>query len=154
MNLPLWEFALARYAQPEVQRVCLAAQDRCGADVNLLLYLAWITQQGQAREQAEWRDLSQHVLDYRRGVTAVRRLRRRLARESSPGRAGLLEQARATELSLEQLQLALIEDWHRLRPPATADAGNLPRQLLWLVPALAAAPALLDQLVQHLEPAG
>lgn len=153
MSHPLWNFALAHYARPEVQQACLAAQDRCGADVNLLLYLAWLQHLGLARSRREWDELVLALGDCRRAVTGVRRLRRRLSRAAEPGQGELLAQVRASELSLEQLELALIHDWHRLHPAVQADAGSLARQLLWQVPALAASPGLAAELVACLAPA-
>jgi hypothetical protein len=57
MNNPLWVFSLQRYQQPGVAQACLEAQDRCGADVNLLLYAAWLASHGQALSPAQWPQL-------------------------------------------------------------------------------------------------
>jgi len=149
---PLWEFALAHYARGAVKAACLSAQDRCGADVNLLLYLAWLQRQGLARPRREWDQLVRELGDCRRAVSAVRRLRRGVSRAADPERAELLAQLRASELSLEQLQLAMIHDWHRQWPASRAEADSLRRQLLWLVPALEGCPELIADLVACLEP--
>ncbi|WP_417464691.1 TIGR02444 family protein [Kordiimonas sp.] len=36
-----WRFAVAVYGKPQVKKACLEAQDRFGADVNLLLLYLW-----------------------------------------------------------------------------------------------------------------
>ena len=44
MDLPssrFWDFSLEIYAKPGVAQACLALQDECGADVNLLLFCCW-----------------------------------------------------------------------------------------------------------------
>lgn len=38
----LWDFSLAHYRNPEVERVCLTLQERWGANVNILLWLHWL----------------------------------------------------------------------------------------------------------------
>ena len=35
---PFWRFSLTYYGQPGVSDACIALQDGCGVDVNLLLY--------------------------------------------------------------------------------------------------------------------
>lgn len=150
MTGELWLFAVERYARPAVREACLAAQDRCGADVSLLLYLAWLEQQGLARSAAEWQALGSSLADFRRAVTTVRRLRRKLSSAAAVGQRDLLQQARDTELSLEKLQLALIEDWHHSRPAQSCHGDRLQFALLCLVPVLASEPSLLAQLKECL----
>ena len=38
---PFWDFSLEVYAKPGVAQACLALQDECGVDVNLLLFCCW-----------------------------------------------------------------------------------------------------------------
>ena len=49
---PLWEFSLEFYAQPGVASACLALQDRCGVDVNVLLLMCWCGLQGVCIDSA------------------------------------------------------------------------------------------------------
>lgn len=44
---PLWKFSLAVYGAPGVAAACLDLQDRRGADVNLLLYFAFVALSGR-----------------------------------------------------------------------------------------------------------
>jgi uncharacterized protein (TIGR02444 family) len=56
-DLPIWPFARALYARPGVADACLALQSRHGADVDLLIYAAWIGASG--RGLVELSDLAQ-----------------------------------------------------------------------------------------------
>ena len=49
---PFWRFSLRTYRAPGVQEACLALQDRCGADVNLLLFCGWTGRDGRALDPA------------------------------------------------------------------------------------------------------
>jgi uncharacterized protein (TIGR02444 family) len=46
-NHPLWKFSLAVYGAPGVASACLDLQERRGADVNLLLYAAFVGTSGR-----------------------------------------------------------------------------------------------------------
>jgi uncharacterized protein (TIGR02444 family) len=50
---PLWKFSLAVYGAPGVAPACLDLQDRRGADVNLILYLAFVALSGRGRLGAD-----------------------------------------------------------------------------------------------------
>jgi uncharacterized protein (TIGR02444 family) len=72
---PFWRFSLGFYRQPGVADACIALQDECGVDVNVLMFFLWFATQlkevspEHARavwEQAAlWRD---HVVAPLRGV--------------------------------------------------------------------------------------
>jgi uncharacterized protein (TIGR02444 family) len=47
---PFWRFSLKYYGQPGVSDACIALQDDCGVDVNLLLFLFWLA--------SEWQELA------------------------------------------------------------------------------------------------
>jgi len=38
---PFWEFSVELYKREGVANACLRLQDRCGADVNILMYCCW-----------------------------------------------------------------------------------------------------------------
>ncbi|MGH6931094.1 MAG: TIGR02444 family protein [Dongiaceae bacterium] len=50
---PFWDFSLALYGRPEVAPALLGLQDRCGVDVNLLLYCCWQGSIGQYLSPAD-----------------------------------------------------------------------------------------------------
>src|SRR5258708_13954699 len=39
---PFWRFSLRFYRRPGVADACIALQDGCGVDVNILLFLLWL----------------------------------------------------------------------------------------------------------------
>lgn len=39
---PLWAYSLRLYRKPGVAPACIALQDRCGVDVNVLLFCLWM----------------------------------------------------------------------------------------------------------------
>ncbi len=43
---PLWDFVSWAYAEPGVEKACLALQNRLGADVNMVLFCAWLAYRG------------------------------------------------------------------------------------------------------------
>lgn len=151
MNNPLWEFSLALYARPGVAAACIEAQDHCAADVNLLLYAAWLARQGLALEEKQWRELAADVADWRRRVVQpLRALRRDW--QGLPAAAALREHVKALELAAEQEQQAHIVAWHRRQVARPAEADSLRCALAQL---LAAPSAQTDSdhqaLVRRLE---
>ena len=46
VGFPFWRFSTRVYRAPLVARACLALQDGCGADVNLLLFCCWMGRNG------------------------------------------------------------------------------------------------------------
>lgn len=94
----LWQFSEQHYGRPGVATACLALQDDYGANVNLLLLLLLLEEQGQTTELAPFMP----VLESRRGMFAQwRALRRRLKPElGADDYAQLLQH----ELELERWQ--------------------------------------------------
>jgi uncharacterized protein (TIGR02444 family) len=43
---PLWDFATWAYAEPGVEKACLALQNRFGVDVNMVMFCAWLAYRG------------------------------------------------------------------------------------------------------------
>jgi uncharacterized protein (TIGR02444 family) len=46
-----WSFSVTTYGRPGVATACLALQDECGADVNLLMYCCWLGLRGCVLER-------------------------------------------------------------------------------------------------------
>lgn len=139
MNNPLWEFSLERYARPGVAAACIEAQDYCAADVNLLLYAAWLARQGLELDQIQWRALEGSVVEWRqRVVRPLRALRRDW--QALPAAADLREQIKALELAAEREQQAQIYAWHRRQVAQPAQPDSLARAL----PQLLDAPSALE----------
>src|SRR5215467_8536427 len=106
---PFWRFSLRFYREPGVAEACIALQDGCGVDVNVLLFFLWLAKarrrvspdaaQAVCAVAAPWRD------DV---VAPLRTIRRRLKEGSALVERGTAEQFRtavkALELESERLQ--------------------------------------------------
>jgi uncharacterized protein (TIGR02444 family) len=127
MSNPLWEFSLQQYGKPGVAEACLEAQDRFAADVNLLLYAAWLTRQGLGLDASQWRSLESELQPWRQQVLLPLRGLRRGWRQL-PAAAGLRQQLKALELEAEREQQQQIWRWHQ-QGLAKAAGEALQRQL-------------------------
>jgi uncharacterized protein (TIGR02444 family) len=141
----LWRFSLRTYRRGGVQEACLALQDRCGVDVNLLLFCAWTGLAGRALDDASLRSAVGRVGHWQAEVIAPLRLARRgLKRQMADAAVGALalplrKRVLALELELERIEQALLAElaaqWapapQRL-PAAQAIAANLAAYLALL----------------------
>jgi uncharacterized protein (TIGR02444 family) len=106
---PLWRFSLHFYRQAGVADACIALQDECGVDVNLLLFLLWLAGGKRQLSAAHVKDLDNAVGTWR-GLTIIpiRNIRRMLKGAASPVDANKQEALRtkikAIELEAERLQ--------------------------------------------------
>src|SRR5580700_8173743 len=76
---PLWRFSLHFYRRPGVSDACIALQDHCGVDVNLLLFLLWLASDRQLLSADEVKKLDDKVRDWRNlTIIPIRDVRRRL----------------------------------------------------------------------------
>jgi uncharacterized protein (TIGR02444 family) len=106
---PFWRFSLGFYRQAGVSEACIALQDQCGVDVNLLLFLLWL---GLARRRLSPEDLRAIEADSRAWSLAVvvplRSVRRTLKGGSNlvgPTTAEVFRtKIKAVELEAERLQ--------------------------------------------------
>lgn len=109
MNSDFWTFSIGLYGRPGVADACLGLQDRLGADVNLVLFAAWVGASGRALSEGEIQ-MSQNVVSaWRREVVEVLRLlRRRLKVGPAPAPSSqtdaLRKAIKAAELSAEKIE--------------------------------------------------
>jgi uncharacterized protein (TIGR02444 family) len=106
---PFWRFSLNFYRQNGVSDACIALQDGCGVDVNLLLFLFWLASERQLLAADEVKKLDDEVRDWRDlTIIPIRDARRKLK-----GASTLVEPAKqeafrtkvkALELDAERLQ--------------------------------------------------
>lgn len=115
----LWNSSLALYALPGVAERCLDMQERHGADINLLLTAAWLARRGQCWSVEDIGALRALCADWRQHCLLPLRAVRRYARERV-GDAPLYRRLKEAELEAERHQLAMIEDWLSMNPPAAA----------------------------------
>lgn len=110
---PLWQFSCAVYARLDVRDECLAAQDEHDADVNLLLFCAWL---GAARRvQLTGRQLEAAMevasgwhTDVVRPLRAVRRALKMRPESAAAMVQDLRKRVAADELAAEQVEQALL----------------------------------------------
>ncbi|MFY9835365.1 MAG: TIGR02444 family protein [Xanthobacteraceae bacterium] len=106
---PLWRFSLHFYRQAGVSDACIALQDECGVDVNLLLFLLWLAAGRRQLSMADVKRLDEAVRGWRDlTIVPIRDARRKLK-----GAATLVEaqkqeafrtKVKAIELEAERLQ--------------------------------------------------
>jgi uncharacterized protein (TIGR02444 family) len=106
---PFWRFSLRFYRRPGVADACIALQDACGVDVNILLFFLWLATAKQRVPLAAAQEVCAKVAPWRDDVVVpLRTLRRRLKDGSSLVERGTAElfrtRIKAVELESERLQ--------------------------------------------------
>ena len=106
---PFWRFLLHFYRQTGVSDACIALQDDCGVDVNLLLFSLWLAAGKRQLSAADVKRLDETVRSWRDlTIVPIRDARRKLK-----GAATLIEPQRqeafrtkikAIELEAERLE--------------------------------------------------
>jgi uncharacterized protein (TIGR02444 family) len=122
-DLPLWEFSLAVYANPEVRKECLDLQDRYGLDVNLLLFCAFVGAHHGAQLSNQAIDEAAELVKiwHDRIVVNVRETRRALKTfatgtlPSSLPLACLRDDVKALEIEAERFEQLMLETWAESR---------------------------------------
>lgn len=116
----LWEFALALYSSPGVEETALYLQDTHGANVNILLWAAWLEARSVPLSQGLLQGAESAIVDWDREVVRVLRdLRRRLKGEEAALVKELRSSVKAAELLSERQCLSLLEAL--AMPPAAAN---------------------------------
>jgi uncharacterized protein (TIGR02444 family) len=106
---PFWRFSLRFYRQPGAADACIALQDGCGVDVNILLFLLWLATARRRVPLPAAQELCAKAAAWRDDVVApLRTLRRRLKGGSTLVERGAAEffrtRIKAMELEAERLQ--------------------------------------------------
>ena len=129
-----WAFSLDFYSRPNVAASCLALQDDCGADVDVLLFALWCASRGHRLSTFELAGVDAAIDPWRKAVVQPIRLARRALKPAPPGSfdpaatAALREQLLSAELAAERLQQNAME---MLVPPSgTIDPGDAARDNL------------------------
>ena len=108
-DTPFWRFSLNFYRQSGVAEACIALQDDCGVDVNLMLFLFWLAANGRQLSVDNIKELDQTVRTWRDlTIIPIRDVRRRLKAAPTLVEAGKQEafrvKVKAVELEAERLQ--------------------------------------------------
>jgi uncharacterized protein (TIGR02444 family) len=106
---PFWRFSLHFYRQAGVSDACIALQDACGVDVNLLLFLFWLAAGRQLLTADDVKKLDDMVRDWRNlTIVPIRDARRKLKGAATlvdPGKQEAFRtKVKAIELDAERLQ--------------------------------------------------
>jgi len=108
-DTPFWRFSLTFYRQAGVAEACIALQDECGVDVNLMLFVLWLATGGRQLSTTDVKELDDAVRGWRElTIIPIRDVRRKLKGASTLVAAGKQEAFRtkikAVELEAERLQ--------------------------------------------------
>src|SRR5258708_469334 len=106
---PFWRFSLRTYRQPGVADACIALQDECGVDVNVLLFFLWLAADKKLVPALNARAVcEQAALWHDDVVLPLRTLRRKLKAGSTLVAHNTAElfrtRIKAVELEAERLQ--------------------------------------------------
>jgi len=106
---PFWRFSLRFYRRPAVADACIALQDGCGVDVNILLFMLWLATARRRVPLATAQDVCARAAAWHDDVVVpLRTLRRRLKDGSTLVERGTAElfrtRIKAAELESERLQ--------------------------------------------------
>ena len=115
----LWAFALRTYGEAGVPDACLALQDRCGVDVCLLLWAAWL---GEGADRATIAVGDRAVGPWRaRAIRPIRALRRHLrdpvAHMGDEAREAWRNAVKGLEIEAEREALAVLAGIGERRGP-------------------------------------
>lgn len=122
---PIWDFVLGYYRQQGVSEAAIALQDAAGIDVNMILFLMWLSGQGKTLAEADLRKLSETSHSWQRQVVVPIRNIRRLLKENAPfveqeTALAYRKKVQALELEGEQLELNGMADASRTAALNTA----------------------------------
>ena len=121
---PFWRFSLHFYRQAGVSDACIALQDDCGIDVNLLLFLFWLAAGRQRLSADDVKKLDDSVRDWRDlTIIPIRDARRKLKGAATlvpPGKQEAFRtKVKAIELDAERLQQEALYDFTKSGPLGT-----------------------------------
>ncbi len=133
---PFWRFSLKFYGQAGVSDACIALQDGCGIDVNLLLFLFWLASERQALSADEVKKLDATIKSWRElTIIPIRDTRRKLKGAKTfvdpRKQEALRDKVKAVELEAEKLQQEALYAFTQTGPlgtpsePPAAARGNV-----------------------------
>lgn len=133
---PIWDFVLNYYRQQGVSEAAIKLQDAAGIDVNMILFLMWLSGQSKALAEADMKKLSEASHVWQRSVVVPIRNIRRLLKENAPfveqeTALAYRKKVQALEIEGEQLQLNGMADAAKnLSPSAKPSAEQAARDNL------------------------
>ncbi len=126
---PHWRFALAVYGAPGVPDACIFLQDAYGIDVNVLLIALFAARYHKQLSEAELIAADATIRAWREEVVRpLRQIRRQMKADSAlalgPESAAIRNKVKATELSAEQFEQAILARFLADLEP-TSSSGSL-----------------------------
>lgn len=103
----LWQFSLQYYSVKGVKEACLSLQNKHHGNVNLLLSLKWLDEQGFTFKQTDWQTV-QHCLHSTENLLQQYREMRKKAKAYLP--SSLYRESLEFELLLEKQQQSDLVD--------------------------------------------
>jgi len=118
---PFWRFSLNFYRHAGVSDACIALQDGCGVDVNLLLFLFWLASDDRQLSTDDVELLDDNVRDWRNlTIIPIRDARRKLkgaATLVAPAKQEAFRtKVKAIELDAERLQQEALYEFTQSGP--------------------------------------
>lgn len=123
----LWEFALALYSSPGVEKTLLRLQDHAHANVNVLLWACWLQKRNIRLNHATIEQAETSIAEWDRDVVqSLRKLRRQLKAKEAESAviATVREQIKSAELSAERHCLHLLAEVP-VGAPAAEEPDNI-----------------------------
>jgi uncharacterized protein (TIGR02444 family) len=122
-GFPFWRFSLRTYGAPGVAKACLALQDDCGADVNLLLYCCWTGLSGRQLSARAVRSARAAVARWQSEVVSPLRRARRAIKKRHRGVTGewaaqLRKRIGTAELDAEYVEQSVLAGHAAGMPPS------------------------------------
>jgi uncharacterized protein (TIGR02444 family) len=105
-----WDYSVALYSEHCVADICLEAQDKWGADVNILLLCSWLQARGTSIDRSGWRTLLAVSDETQELILRPLRKRRRAAKGSDIYEALKREELEA-EKNAQAKYISTIKDY-------------------------------------------
>jgi uncharacterized protein (TIGR02444 family) len=126
---PFWRFSLKFYRQAGVSDACIALQDGCGVDVNLLLFLFWLASDDRQLSTEDVKMLDDNVRDWRNlTIVPIRDTRRKLKGAVTlvdpDTQEAFRNKIKTVELEAERLQQEALHEFSRSGPLGTPAASG------------------------------
>src|ERR1700754_2253384 len=81
---PIWDFVLAYYGQKGFSEAAIALQDAHGVDVNMILFLMWLSAQRKSLSVDDVRAIGETSHRWQKSIVVPIRAVRRLLKENAP----------------------------------------------------------------------
>lgn len=147
---PFWDYSLDVWRRPGVEACCLALQDTCGLDVNLVLYAGWLASQQRRLSEEHLARVEHEAGQWRlRVVQPLRELRRQL--RDFDAASELREQLQTLELQAERRQQDAMWRCYHDATDLSVGAGALRHNLQRVAACAGANPDRCRNLVDELE---